>query len=968
MDAAGISKIGQAALYYAGMGWHVIPLAENSKFPPKIKEWQHEATIDATIITQWWSQWPNANIGIATGEKSGIFVLDVDGPKHGTNEAKGIDGNESLKELLDDHGGSIPDTVEAITPTGGRHILFKYPDGVIIPNSSNSLGDGLDVKSTNGYMVAAPSIVPAGEYVWECSSRPDEVLAAECPEWLLFTITTEKPINTADRPHSFERRPTDGPAEYMLHNCAFMQHVQLNAKTLSYGEWLAALTNIVRATDGIEAAHAVSALDTARYNPKDCDKKIDECLGQMQPQNCEYIRTNLGFQGCPSGCNIKAPCGWSLGSVAQAKAKIRTIITPTPENVNNSEILGALALLQKKEPLVFDDFLQRYNGNKASLKRELSKSKIESAGFSVIDGGQAEGATTNPKTECWLSQTVPDVPVDLMLPCNSSNYSTWAFSNDGIRMKRIVNMQGQEIEKLDDVSYTPVIISERIYNIDNKQEKAKITFKTEFGDWRNVVTQKSNIFNTKNIVSLSNSGLNVTSETAKNLVKWLSTLEAKNAKIIPVKQGVSKMGWRNNETEFILPGIENKYTIDIGDSAAESTVSGLGQAGDYMTWLRVMFEVRKRNKARFILAASFAVPLLKIVGQRPFLIYNWDTTRGGKTATLHAGLSIWGKPEDTSKTFSDSKTNMERTASLYTDLPMGINEYELLSEKQKEEAQSLVYQIAEGKGRGRATREGLQETVQWRTIAIMNGESQFTKYNSRGGVFTRLIEIKGGPLADDDIFASSLYSLTARNYGHAGKTFIERLLSTDHEKLREIYNKTRKKLREKYPAKIESQLDAMSCIALADYLASMWIFSISEDVAAIESINMVEEIIKEITNKTEADESERAWDWLPDWLAANESRFMKVSDHKNKTVNSWLGYMDEEYISVIKSELDKALKVEGFNSSKVFTAWADAGRFPCTINKTSGKRQYGIKSKSINSTQPWLICIKKDRDENQESM
>jgi len=70
-----ISKLGQAALCYAQKGWHVIPLTENSKFLPKIKEWQHEATIDANIIREWWSKWPNANIGIATGEKSGILSL-----------------------------------------------------------------------------------------------------------------------------------------------------------------------------------------------------------------------------------------------------------------------------------------------------------------------------------------------------------------------------------------------------------------------------------------------------------------------------------------------------------------------------------------------------------------------------------------------------------------------------------------------------------------------------------------------------------------------------------------------------------------------------------------------------------------------------------------------------------------------------------------------------------------------------
>jgi len=517
-----ISKLGQTALFYASKGWNVIPLNENSKFPPKIKEWQHEATIDVNTINQWWSKWPNANIGIATGEKSGIFVLDVDGPLHGTNESKGIDGHNSLEDLLNDHGGAIPGTVEAITPSGGRHIIFKYPAGIIIPNSSNSLGDGLDVKSTNGYIVAAPSLVPAGEYVWDCGLHPDEIVPVECPAWLISAITTEKPINTENRPHSFERRITDGPAVHMLRNCQFMQHIQLNLKTTSYSEKLAAMTNIVRATDGIEAAHNILS-HSENYSFKISDEKINECLTNMNPQNCEYIRTSVGFKGCPpEGCGIAAPCGWSLGTVPQAKAKIKTIITPTPENVNNPEILGALAILQKKEPLFFDEFMGRYSGTKKSLTDTLKQQKIEAAGFAVIDGGQAEGTANNPNTERWLSQTVPDVPVDLLLPRNPTNYSTWIFNHDGVVSRKI----SQENVITDSrAAYLPIIIKERVRNIDTDQEKASLLFKNNFGYWQNVILPKSTIFDPRKIMCLTDYGLTMETDVAKMLTKWLSNLE-----------------------------------------------------------------------------------------------------------------------------------------------------------------------------------------------------------------------------------------------------------------------------------------------------------------------------------------------------------------------------------------------------------------------------------------------------------
>ncbi|WP_425057636.1 DUF927 domain-containing protein [Sporomusa carbonis] len=780
-------------------------------------------------------------------------------------------------------------------------------------------------------------------------SEIDEILPV-----LEQTAATTSKTRTA----AFERRPTDGPAEYMLRNCMFLQHCQLNAKTISYGEWLAALTNIVRAVDGIAAAHQVSALDPDRYNQADCDKKIDECLGQMNPQSCEYIRTTLGFQGCPPcGCDMQAPCGWSLGRVAQARAKIRNITVPTPETVYQPEILGALAILEKESPAEYDIFYQRLTGqvNKNTFRKELAKhkreAKAEQAGFTVLEGGGQDVPPTDQNGDRWLASLVPDVPLNLKLPGSGSNYSMWEFGPGGIKLKKETSDGGIQYQQ---AAYTPIIISERISNIDTGLEKARVSFKTDFGYWRHIIVPKSTIYNTKNIVNISNSGPIVTSETARNLVKWLSMLEAANRHIIPIRQGVAKMGWRNNDTEFILPGVATNYAIDIGDDAAESTISGLGQAGDFAQWIGVMQQLRTRNKARFIMAASFAAPLLKIVGQRSFLIHNWDTTRGGKTATLHAALSVWGNPEEIAKTFADSKTNMERVAALFTDLPLGVNEDGLLTERQKNDMDSMIYMIAEGKGRGRGTKDGIQKTVSWRTIALMTGEAQITRANSRGGIFTRLIEIKGGPLVDDDIFASNLYPFTARNYGFAGKFYIEQLLRTDHNWLRDTYNKTRLALRAKYANKLESHLDAMACIALADYLASQRIFGIQEAAAGAEAIAMVEKIIDEIITKAEASESERAWEWLPDWLAANENRFQGFD--QSKYIGEVFGYRESGKIFIIKNILVKALKDEGFNSNKVLSAWADEKKFPCDV--LNGKRTFGIRSsREINNSRPYVICI-----------
>ena len=76
-----------------------------------------DATLDPDIINRWWTEFPNANIGLPTGAGSGLVVLDVD-------TLKG--GDDGLSDLLQVHG-PLPETVMAITGSGGYHYLFAHP-------------------------------------------------------------------------------------------------------------------------------------------------------------------------------------------------------------------------------------------------------------------------------------------------------------------------------------------------------------------------------------------------------------------------------------------------------------------------------------------------------------------------------------------------------------------------------------------------------------------------------------------------------------------------------------------------------------------------------------------------------------------------------------------------------------------------------------------------------------------------
>ncbi len=142
---------------------------------PRIKGWQTDASTNPEQIRKWWQKWPNANIGIATGAESGLFVVDVDG------EA----GRSSVQELIDEQDWQ-PDTLTATTGKGS-HLYFQHP-GFPVKTNAAQIGVGIDVRGEGGYVVAPSSLHANGSiYGWMDS----EQAVAEAPEWLLDLIRPE---------------------------------------------------------------------------------------------------------------------------------------------------------------------------------------------------------------------------------------------------------------------------------------------------------------------------------------------------------------------------------------------------------------------------------------------------------------------------------------------------------------------------------------------------------------------------------------------------------------------------------------------------------------------------------------------------------------------------------------------------------------------------------------------------------
>lgn len=129
-----------------------------------------DATTNVRAVRIWWGKHDGANIALATGERSGVIVLDVDGP-------------DGLQSLTDKH---IPQT-RSVTTGKGVHYYFNYP-GFKVKNSVRKVGKGLDIRSDEGYVIAPPSIHASGNvYKWNNDAED----FADIPEWLKEALLTD---------------------------------------------------------------------------------------------------------------------------------------------------------------------------------------------------------------------------------------------------------------------------------------------------------------------------------------------------------------------------------------------------------------------------------------------------------------------------------------------------------------------------------------------------------------------------------------------------------------------------------------------------------------------------------------------------------------------------------------------------------------------------------------------------------
>lgn len=522
--------------------------------------------------------------------------------------------------------------------------------------------------------------------------------------------------------------------------------------------------------------------------------------------------------------------------------------------------------------------------NKFKLKREF----LELLKSNFMDRAkqfqqQNKGRTTN-----FINQ-----PLQL-------NCGEWQADDGGVKHEEMAQ-GGDFICRY--ASPIPILPTEILVNVDTNIEKMRLEFKKN-GAWNNIVVERSKVANNGKIVDLADCGVEVNSDNAKLLVKYIADCVALNLDELPRHKAVSHLGWCENQFMPYDPDIkfdgekENKYLFE-----------AVSQAGDYTDWISYTHELRKNIFLRMQMAASFASPIIEKIAALPFVLHLWGGSGSGKTVGLMVAMSIWGNPRmgRMTRTMNMTANSMLSTAAFLRNIPFAGDELQTIKNKW-DSYDNLIMKVTEGVERGRMSYDKNNEMRAWYTAFLFTGEEPCTKSGSGGGVINRVIEIE----CTDKVVAkgNETVNFVNKHYGHAGINFISAIRNEDLLKqYTEIFNEILS-----LNITTDKQASSMALMLLADKLACKYIYTNEQPL-------MICEVEKYLTSTKAVDVSERAYEFIVNMIAQNANRF-KSAENNNGEI--W-GKIDEydDTVLINKDVLCEKMTAGGFEFDAVKRKWAE---------------------------------------------
>lgn len=947
------------ALKYADLGWRVIwshwpigigasarcsckeddPTHGIGKHPIGL-EWQKRATTEKDVIRAWFSAKEEANVSIVTGCESGIFVLDIDG----------TEGLKSLRELEAKYG-SLPVTVMFITGSGGLHYVFKHP-GTHIPTKA-SIAHKIDVRGDGGQIIAAPSRhVSGGTYRLDPNAAPRgfeslpqvvrTVDVSEAPHWLLSLIvssSTSSEHGSSGPRFDIQAALNGAPAgrrdETIFKLASKMRHEDIPLEM--------ALDWIRRAAENCTPPFSIEVAEEKvhrAYEQYDAGVRWEKALEAGSPEDRQ--------------ANVERARGIVTALSERAKADKFAPFEP--------ETLGALALVKDENPAEWmrtREELKKRGISLGELDRAVKDQKKKQRGshLRLVKPGEA----APPRT---AGQMIPDAdaPVsDLVIPDGYSLRSDATI--------RVTPSEQGMVEHV--VAYAPILIAGRLRDEDENVEYLQLSFRRG-GRWHKQTVDRGIALDSRRLVALASQSFPVSSETVKDVVRYVHHLEAANHDRLPCQRVSSHLGWQGDSGDAgFLWGHEHVAPEDWSEGPIsfhglgggdEQIAAAYHAEGTLETWLDAIKVLARYPRVLLALYAAFVPPLLPILDAPNFIVDWANRTSTGKTTALRVAASVWGNPDERSAesalgTWDATQVYGERASAVLSGIPLLLDDTSRA--KDQKIVPRLLYTVASGHGRGRGNKTSLATTRTWRTVMLSTGESPATSFSQDGGTRMRCLEVRGLPFGKEDAetrqIVDHLNLQILSNYGHAGPAFVRHLIEE-----RDNWSALQARYRaavEYYAAKNGRLAHYMAAIHVAaevvhrvfnlpwchgEKLVGLWAAIAGEVEDAAPEIRALRDIVS----------------WANGHKETFFGRHQVFGEDAEPRVPSagWSGRWDAgdtwEYIGFLPTVLDGVLRELKYEPAAIRAAWKERGWLECEKDRDTTK-------KYIDREHPRLVVIRR---------
>lgn len=513
---------------------------------------------------------------------------------------------------------------------------------------------------------------------------------------------------------------------------------------------------------------------------------------------------------------------------------------------------------------------------------------------------------------------------------NLPDYGTYTCTDKGVLLYDPTSGQ------ITTVCSHPVFPTKRYVNIETGSELLDLSFRRD-GKWKTKsMIARQTIAQARQIAQLSEFGISVTSENAKDMVKYLSEIDDLNRDYIPRTQTINRLGWV--EGRGFSPYIKD-VAYDCGGKFGDA-YAAVHSSGSFDEWKKLVSKIRAENTnkaAQIVMAASVASVILKWTCNQPFIVHLWSTESGtGKTIALMLAASVWADPASGRyvKSLNSTTVAFEQLAAFSNNLPLCLDELQTI--QRNSDFDDIIYMLCEGTGKARSTKNlGVREQTHWLNTIITNGEQPITN-ESKGGAINRVVSLETtglifpGEAEDLGRIAETL----AANYGFAGEMIVKAIFE-EPELKEKISQQYRRLVKELIRTATGKQANYGAALLTADWLLD---YIVMKDGNRLKT----EDVSAYLATPDMVDMNLRAKDWLEDFVASCDANFRREGEPPDADLNRQIYgiKMKDGTVCIIPSILRKQMRENKFDYT-AFLKWCQEKGFIDTYYRRNGDMHWG---------------------------